>query len=312
MTTCAVIICGYTFDRWDVMNEAIASELAQHPPPDDFIVVVDNNPELQARLAERFPDVRVVANHNERGVSGARNAGVELTTGDVVIFLDDDAVAQPGWLAGLAANYSDPRVLGVGGRLDPGWETDRPAWWPSEFDWVIGCSYTGQNNGVVRNIIGANSSFRRELFADGGFTSGIGRDTGLSLPVGCEETEFCIRAGMAKPDGVFLYDDRPTAVHSVPAKRESFSYFRSRCYSEGLSKAQVTGSVGVGSGLAAERTYTRVTLPAGVLRGIGQTFHGDVSGLLRAGAIIVGLAFTTAGYIVGSVAQRWAQLRGNR
>ena len=108
-----------------------------------------------------------------------------------MIFLDDDAVSQPGWIAGLTAHYSDPHVLGVGGRLDPGWET------------------------------------------------------------------------------------------------------------------------GVGSGLAAERTYTRVTLPAGVLRGLGQSLRGDMSGLLRAGAIIVGLGYTTVGYIVGSVALRRARLRGS-
>lgn len=307
---CAVIICAYTEERWDATLAAVASVRAQQPPPAELIVVVDSNPELQARFTEALPGVRVVANHNRRGVSGARNAGVELTSAEVVVFLDDDAAARPGWLSALAQHYADPNVLGVGGRIEPQWATERPSWFPPEFDWVVGCSYVGQGTGVVRNLIGANSSFRRELFSDGGFTFGIGRSAGVHLPVGCEETEFCIRSGQRFPDGYFLHDFHAEVTHRVPLARQSFAYFRSRCYSEGLSKAQVTDSVGTTSGLSAEWTYSAVTLPKGVLRGVGHALTGDWAGLLRAGAIIVGLAYTTVGYVQASVSRRWQEKRG--
>ena len=310
LPTCAVVICAYTEDRWDDTLQAVASVRVQQPPPQDLVLVIDHNPQLQARMAEELPDVRVVANRNERGLSGARNTGVELTDAEVVVFLDDDAAAQPGWLEGLARHYSDPDVLGVGGRIDPWWATERPAWWPPEFDWVVGCNYTGQHAGVVRNLIGANASFRRELFADGGFVTGIGRSATVQRPVGCEETEFCIRASQTRPNGIFFYDDRAAVVHRVPAGRESFSYFRTRCYSEGLSKAQVTESVGVASGLSAEWTYSTVTLPMGVLRGLGRGVRGDRAGVQRAAVIVIGLAYTTAGYVVGVVSRLRDRLRG--
>lgn len=310
LPTCAVVICAYTEDRWDDTLQAVASVQTQRPAPYDLIVVVDHNPALQSRLAEQLPGVRVVANRNERGLSGARNTGVELTDAEVVVFLDDDAAAQPGWLEGLAHHYADPDVLGVGGRIDPWWATERPAWWPPEFDWVVGCNYTGQHAGVVRNLIGANASFRRDLFADGGFVTGIGRSATVQRPVGCEETEFCIRAGKARPHGVFLYDDRAAVVHRVPAARQSFAYFRTRCYSEGLSKAQVTESVGVGTGLASEWTYSTVTLPVGVLRGLWRGVRGDWAGLQRAAVIVIGLAYTTAGYVVGVVSGLRGRLAG--
>ena len=111
MTSCAVVICVYTEERWDDILEAVASVRDQQPAAHDLIVVVDHNPDLQAKLIEHLPEVRVVPNQHERGLSGARNTGVELTTGDVVVFLDDDAAAQPGWLAGLASHYADPNVL---------------------------------------------------------------------------------------------------------------------------------------------------------------------------------------------------------
>lgn len=312
LPTCAVVICAYTEERWQVTLRAVASVQAQQPPPQELIVVVDHNPELQARFSEALPGVRVVPNHNQSGVSGARNAGVELVGADVVVFLDDDAAARPGWLAGLTQHYSDPAVLGVGGRIDPDWATQRPAWWPPEFDWVVGCSYIGQSAGVVRNLIGANASFRRELFAGGGFLTDVGRSASMQLPVGDEETEFCIRVGKQRPGGVFLYDDVPSVSHHVPVARQTFSYFRSRCWAEGLSKAQMTRNVGVETGLSSEFSYSTVTLPMGVLRNLGLAVRGDLSGLSRAAAIVVGLAYTTAGYLTGTVSRRLRERRARR
>lgn len=307
--TFAVVICAYTDQRWDDTLRAVDSVRSQLPPPRELIVVVDHNPALLARLAERLPGVLVVANRFGQGLSGARNTGVELASCDVVVFLDDDAAAAPGWLSGLAGHYADPGagrdVLGVGGRIDPEWSPRRPFWWPPEFDWVVGCSYTGQGTGVVRNLIGANASFRRELFADGGFATAIGRSAAVPLPVGCEETEFCIRVAATRPDGVFIQSADAAVTHRVPPARQTFSYFRQRCYSEGLSKAQVTESVGAQAGLSSEWSYSAVTLPKGVLRNLGQALRGDLAGLARAAAIVIGLAYTTAGYLRASAMIRW-------
>jgi glycosyltransferase involved in cell wall biosynthesis len=302
-SVCSVIICAYTAERWDDTMRAVASVQAQQPAPNEVILVVDHNPELLARLVAALPGVRVVPNAGERGSSEARNTGVALATGDLVAFLDDDAVAQPGWLAALTAHYSDPGVMGVGGRTAPGWATNRPRWWPPEFDWVIGCAYTGREPGIVRNLHGGNDSFRRDVFVNGGFPPQIARSAQDRRPLSGEATEFCIRAGKAWPRRVFIYDDRAVIKHRIPEAREKFSYFCSRCFSEGLSKAVVTTSVGLGAGLATERRYTAVTLPAGVLRGLRRAARGDWAALLPAGAIIAGLMSTALGYVVGSIRQ---------
>jgi glycosyltransferase involved in cell wall biosynthesis len=308
--TCAVVICCYTEQRWDDTLRAVSSVQSQQPPPRELIVVVDHNPVLQERLTAALPGVVVAANHNEQGLSGARNTGVELASSDVVVFLDDDAAARPGWLAGLAHHYTDPNVLGVGGGIEPEWVAGRPRWFPPEFDWVVGCDYTGQRIGIVRNLIGANASFRRELFDHGGFTSGIGRSSSVRRPVGGEETEFCIRSAQAHPGGFFVHDREAEVIHRVPPDRQTFAYFRTRCYSEGLSKALVTRSVGTEAGLASEWSYSTVTLPRGVLLGLSRALRGDGAGLLTAGAIITGLSYTTAGYIVGVLSGAWARRRG--
>jgi hypothetical protein len=56
---------------------------------------------------------------------------------------------------------------------------------------------------------------------------------------------------------------------------------------------------GSGDALAAERVYVRRTLPAGVARGVADARRGDAWGLVRAAAIVAGLALTTVGYAAG-------------
>ena len=94
----------------------------------------------------------------------------------------------------------------------------------------------------------------------------------------------------------------PLVAQDRYSQRERFGYFRTRCFSEGLSKAQVTRSVGVADGLSAERRYARVTLRRGATRGLRDAVRGDLAGLARSGAIASGLLFTTAGFALGTLA----------
>jgi len=302
----SVVICAYTEERWDQVLAAVGSVRTQSLPCDEIVVVVDHNRALHDRLAAALPDVTVVENREARGLSGARNTGIARARGDIIAFLDDDAVAEHDWLKFFADSYADPAVAGVGGLVLPRWETARPSWFPGEFDWVVGCSYTGmpRRRAPVRNLMGSAASFRREVFdLVGGFRSGLGR-SGDRRPLGCEETELCIRLRQRAPGSVLLFDNRAVAWHLVPESRCRFSYFRSRCFAEGLSKAVVAASVGAGDGLSAERHYTTRTLPRGVARGVADLLRGDPSGLGRAGAIITGLAATAAGYLAGSLRNR--------
>jgi glycosyltransferase involved in cell wall biosynthesis len=299
----SVVICAYTEKRWTQILAAVDSIRGQSLACEELVLVVDHNQDLATRLAAALPDVTVVESREAPGLSGARNTGIAQTRGDVVAFLDDDAVAEDDWLKFFADSYRDPAVAGVGGLVVPKWENQRPSWFAEEFDWVVGCSYIGmpRDRAPVRNLMGSAASFRRDVFdLVGGFRSGIGRSA-ERLPLGCEETELCIRLSQRSPESVLFFDNRAVARHFVPASRGRYSYFLFRCYAEGLSKAAVTASVGAGDGLSAERNYTTRVLPRGVARGIADLLRGDPSGLGRAGAIVTGLAATAAGYILGSL-----------
>ena len=301
MPSVSVVICAHTERRWGDTLAAVASVRSQSHAAKELIVVVDHNPSLYERLKSALSDATVVENREPQGLSGGKNTGIAMASGQLVAFLDDDAVADANWLKFMVDSFEEPGVVGVGGLTLPKWDTQRPSWFPAEFNWVIGCTYVGMttHRAPVRNLLGGNASFKREIFEKvGGFRSGIGRAQG-KRPLGCEETEFCIRLNQQLSDAVLLFDDRATIWHRVSVERSRFAYYCSRCYAEGLSKAMVTRSVGVNDGLSSERRYTTRTLPRGVARGLADTLRGDSTGLGRAGAIVAGLATATAGYVVG-------------
>ncbi len=242
----------------------------------------------------------MVANRRAPGLSGARNTGVAAARGDVLAFMDDDAVADREWLRTLLSHYPRPDVMAVGGAVLPRWESGRPQGFPEEFDWVVGCSYRGMptERAAVRNLIGANMSFRRHVFdVVGGFADGIGRVGARAA--GCEETDLCIRAGAAFPESVILYDPGARVSHRVPAARATWRYFGARCYREGLSKAQVTQRAGITAGLSSERAHAARAIPLAIARAARATLQGNGAGVVRAAALIGGLWMTTLGFIVG-------------
>jgi O-antigen biosynthesis protein len=302
----SVIICAYNEKRWDTLVAAITSVQKQSLPPYEIIQVIDNNPELAIRIRAQFSGISVVENTGPRGLSHARNVGIIHSSGEVVAFIDDDAIADPHWLSQMAACYTDERVVGVGGHVTALWPGGPPVWFPEEFAWVVGCSYRGlpSQAAPVRNFIGCNMSFRRDaLMAVSGFNSELGRVG--AHPVGCEETELCIRVQRYRPDGILLYEPAAQVQHIIAASRKELRYFLLRCFFEGRSKAKVAQLVGPGDGLSSERSYTMRTLPSGIVFGLRDTLvQHNMHGVAHSCAIFAGLLYTATGYFSGSIGRR--------
>lgn len=302
----SVIICAYTQNRWQQLQATVDSVVKQSIPANEIIVVVDHNSALKLQACAELPNAKVIENTGTKGLSGARNSGVASASSSVVAFLDDDAVADSDWLAQLMLGYQAPTVVGVGGLADPIWPSQQPSWFPEEFLWVLGCSHLGtpQEDASVRNFIGCNMSFRRTVFhAVGDFRTEMGRIG--TYPAGCEETELCIRIKQSDPQKLLLYKPSARVKHHVTESRLTTSYFLQRCFAEGLSKAQVSMSVGTKDSLATERAYTFKVLPLGIVRNLKQAgLERDPMKLARAGNILIGFGATVAGYVKGAVSAK--------
>jgi glycosyltransferase involved in cell wall biosynthesis len=295
------VICAYTSDRWIVLRHALDAVLGQIRPQDEVLIIIDHNDALLTRCRNTLSDITILPNSYKPGLSGARNTALDAAQGSIIVFLDDDAVPLEGWLDALRKPYSDSRVYGVGGIARPRWQQGRPRWFPDEFLWVVGCSHRGlpSSQQPVRNLLGANMSFRRLAFSAAGcFTEHMGR-VGKGV-LGCEETEFSIRLTQCRPDVILLFEPASMVEHYVPRQRASMRYFVRRCWAEGLSKAEVTRRVGRTSALASEREYVRRVLPRAIWTGIRGAMAGDAWSLARAGVIVTGLAATALGYYAGA------------
>ncbi|MFC0242574.1 glycosyltransferase family 2 protein [Rhodopseudomonas telluris] len=319
----SVVICAHTLDRWDDLTRAVASVRAQQPPARELIVVIDNNEHLRERAAREIDGVTILANEGPAGLSGARMTGAAHATGTVIAFLDDDAVTEPGWLAALLDAYLDPAVIGAGGPVEPLWRAPRPAWFPDEFLWVVGCTYAGMHiqQGRIRNPVGANMSVRADVLRRaGGFTSDLGRrKLGFSVSgkarIGgkaesCEETEFSIRTARLNPGCHWAYRRGAQVRHCVPAQRTTWKYFVQRCLVEGTAKAVLTRLTGHADGLGAENRYVREVLPRAVARNLVAALRGEPGALGRAGAIVAGFTLTAFAYArtrLGGVAPAQSQ-----
>jgi hypothetical protein len=295
--TVSVIIPTYTRARWDWLNECVASAKTQTVPASEIIVVVDHNPELLEEITREFSDVIAVPNIGGRGVSGARNSGVKASTGEVVAFLDDDSIASPDWLATLLQHIVKPGVVGVGCYSDGLWEDPCPSWFPGEFSWTIGVSYSGLPKAptAVRNVWTSAMLVKRSAFEIvDGFREDFGKIGNKSLP---EDTDLCLRIAAVQENAVWIWDPAKVMKHRVPAGRATFGYLMSRCFLQGWGKAAMAHMDGFDESTSIERNYALRILPAGVGRGLRDALRGDVSGLGRSGAIVAAFTVTVGGYL---------------
>jgi glycosyltransferase involved in cell wall biosynthesis len=305
----SVVICAYTERRWDQTRDAVESVLSQHPRPTEVLLVIDHNADLATRARREIAGVKVVESDSTLGLSGARNTGLRAATQPVTVFLDDDAVARPGWLTYLIEPYRLSDVVATGGSVHPWWPGLRPRWLPPEFDWVVGCSYRGlpESTDSVRNPIGANMSMRTGLALEvGGFDAGVGRVG--TRPRGCEETELAIRLTTSRPGSTVFYVPAAAVDHHVAQERLQFSYFLRRCWHEGISKAAVVRLAGASAGLQRERRHVAVVIPAALLRELRSLAMGDAGAVTRMAAILAGLGTTSVGYAAGLASRRTRNL----
>lgn len=295
MDSIALVVCTYSRERLGLLEGLLASVAAGSRQPDEIIVVVDREPELEQELAGRAAQLGVrVLGSPTGGLSAARNVGWNATQRPWVAFVDDDAIVAPDWLALLLEGIESTDASIVGGRVDPLWGPGGPPdWYTDRLGWLVGCTFDGfpERIAPVRSVIGCNMAMERRVLRDlDGFAADLGREGGALI--GSEETELCMRATKVGESIWFLPDARAWQV--VPPARRGLGYARRRAIGEGRSKARLATTHG--SVLGMESRYARDLVTDSVRR-IGTGLLRRPPGTVRRGAAQIGiLGITTLAY----------------
>ena len=233
--TMTAIVCAYTLDRWELFLAAVRSLQLQTVAPLEIIACIDHNDEMLRRtlgspmlLGDGTTPITVVANRYGGRLGSARTTASELAEGDILVFLDDDARAEPDMLERLRAPYLDRSVVAVGGAPMPDYSRPRPRWFPYEFDWVFGCVYAGLPTELAPTprLIGAVMSVRRDALEQIGYFHSDDHD----------DMDLCHRLARRWPNQQILFEPGAIARHHVHPERLTWSYFWRRCFFVNRSK----------------------------------------------------------------------------
>ncbi len=231
----SAVIC--TCNRYDLAQAAIDSLLAQSLPAAQLqIIVVDNSPSNATNDAARA-HLAAMAGINYyyepvQNLSHARNVGARHATAPLVAYLDDDAIAEPGWAQAVIEAFATggDAVLAIGGRTLPKWGAPRPPWlsdsligFYSVIDWPQPLAPLAEG----RHIVGANISFRRNaLLKTGAFPVTMGRQAHGGVLLSGEEDAVLHR--LLVMGGQIWYAPDMCVQHFVPAARLTQDWLRAR------------------------------------------------------------------------------------
>lgn len=227
----SIVICSYNREAYII--QAIDSLYQQDLDKKLYeVIVVDNN--SQDNTAEKVksyiaahPDMQVSYHLEKRqGASYARNTGAELSKGQLICCMDDDAVAMPGYLQNIIHFFdTHPDATGLGGRIIPRYIPAEPKWMSHYVSSLVGNfdyspvlkpfdngRYPLESNMIVR---------RDDFFAVKGFNTSLPGVKG-TLRIGGEGKEFFYK--LIERGGIIWYDPTVIVHHVVEVKKLTSEY----------------------------------------------------------------------------------------
>ena len=224
----SVIIPSY--NRLAALCQAVRS-LQDQSFGDFEILVVDNaaDSQVERKIAEMNDSARVPARYlAERalGLHFARHAGARVAQGELLVFTDDDATFDPGWLQAYADAFAcHPQMAVAGGPVRPVWEAAPPLWFRQFMDGSL-CGilslmepYEEFHMGPELFFWGVNMAIRREaLFAVRGFNPESFGDIWLG------DGESGLNAKLRERGMAIGYIPQALVHHHIPSGRMTVDY----------------------------------------------------------------------------------------
>jgi glycosyltransferase involved in cell wall biosynthesis len=242
----SIIVC--THNRSSLLEKCLKAVIREMKASkvSGELVLVDNASTDQTKyvvdtLSREVADVRLrYFFEGEPNLCIARNRGIDESKGDILIFLDDDAIPSMDWLRSYLSGFADnQKVLAIGGKVAPLLEEPAPDWFRPPLSGMFTIMDLGGSS--VRTFplnshpVGANMAYRRSVFATRRFSPRLGR-SGSALMSG-DEAEIC--ASIRDDGGELLYVPGMRVEHFIHPERLTKQWVRDRYYFEGVSRARM-------------------------------------------------------------------------
>ena len=179
----SVVICTYNRDKF--IGEALNCLAKQTLPAEQFEVIVvdnkstDNTAAITKKFIAEHPELnmRYVLEPN-KGLSFARNRGIEEAKAPIITYIDDDAEVIPGYLESIVDfMQADKTIAGIGGKVIPKYsESEEPKWMSRYLDGMVGQIDYGPNtkrfDSSMKYPGGCNMTYTKEILQKaGGFNN---------------------------------------------------------------------------------------------------------------------------------------------
>jgi glycosyltransferase involved in cell wall biosynthesis len=231
----SVVIC--TYNRYDVLDDSIDSVLKAGARVDGQyeLLIIDNNPKETRKniRVSKSKNIRII-DENKIGLSNARNRGISESTGDIVLFNDDDIFASSNYLNEYLEFFQkNTRCMVAGGKTSPHYEGEKPLWLSDSTEKYLSVIDYGAKNRPIKQgeyLVGANIAFKKDVFEKFGlFDVNLGRSGSASL-LSNEETEF-----VKQIPGFPYYLAQAEVKHRIFPERLEKNWFKKRVAWQAIS-----------------------------------------------------------------------------
>lgn len=208
------------------------------------IIIVDQGKNNQTKelIDSRFLNTGKIKyiHTNTIGLSHARNLGWKNSRGEIIAFIDDDAIPVIGWMEAYAKAFSDikPDPAIVGGKIEPDWEAPKPKWYPDKKKYLLGIYDIGDEIMPFPEPdlpVGANFAVLGSVLENfGGFDGRVGfNESRKKSMVAGEDSLIGMRVREAGYP--IYYHPKAKVFHCISAKKMTRKYFVRRNYWEGVT-----------------------------------------------------------------------------
>ena len=244
------IICTYNREKY--IRPLLESLAANDLPKNEYeILLVDNNCTdntcaICGEFSKAHPGLTFrYMTEPEQGLSAARNKGIREAHGDILVYVDDDALVDPHYLRDYAEHFAAyPKTMAAGGPIIPLYETEEPKWMtPYTKALLTGWMDFGKRmrhypNG--RYPGGGNAAYRKEVFDKVGlFNTSLGRKGGNLM--GSEEKDIFDKMHALGMEVMYLPE--PVLHHIIPQTKLEEPYFRRLTLQIGMSERMRTQAI---------------------------------------------------------------------